>query len=110
MAGYDDDVRFAHVLADAADDITARRFGAVDLRVETKPDLTPVTDADNAAEESLRNVLRRARARDAMLWEGVGRAGSGARGWGSEPVDATHNLLRRVPAWGARVGSSRGGS
>ena len=63
MAGYDDDLRFAHVLADAADDITARRFRAVDLRVETKPDLTPVTDADHAAEESLRNVLRRARPR-----------------------------------------------
>ena len=51
MAGYDDDLRFAHVLADAADDITARRFRALDLRVEAKPDLTPVTDADHACEE-----------------------------------------------------------
>ena len=31
MAGYDDDLRFAHVLADAADDITIRRFRALDL-------------------------------------------------------------------------------
>ena len=46
MAGYDDDLRFAHVLADSADDITTRRFRALDLRVEAKPDLTPVTDAD----------------------------------------------------------------
>ena len=67
MAGYDDDLRFAHVLADAADDITSRRFRALDLRVEAKPDLTPVTDADHACEESLRNVLRRARPRDAVL-------------------------------------------
>ena len=51
MAGYDDDLRLAHVLADAADDITMRRFRALDLKVETKPDLTPVTDADQAAEE-----------------------------------------------------------
>ena len=51
MAGYNDDLRFAHVLADAADDITTRRFRALDLRVEAKPDLTPVTDADHAAEE-----------------------------------------------------------
>ena len=43
MAGFDDDLRFAHVLADAADDITMRRFRALDLRVEAKPDLTPVT-------------------------------------------------------------------
>ena len=48
---YDDDLRFAHVLADAADDITSRRFRALDLRVEAKPDLTPVTDADRACEQ-----------------------------------------------------------
>ena len=60
---WSDDLRFAHVLADAADDITMRRFRALDLRVESKPDLTPVTDADLAAEESLRNVLSRARPR-----------------------------------------------
>ena len=59
VARYDDDLRFAHVLADNADDITTRRFRALDLRVDTKPDLTPVSDADQAAEESLRNVLRR---------------------------------------------------
>ena len=87
MAGYDDDLRFAHVLADAADDITARRFRAADLRVEIKPDLTPVTDADHATEESLRNVLRRARPRDAMLGEerprsaaAGGRLAAAARG------------------------------
>jgi histidinol-phosphatase len=103
MAGYDDDLRFAHVLADAADDITARRFRAVDLRVETKPDLTPVTDADHAAEESLRNVLRRARPRDAMLGEEFGRTGSGARCWVIDPIDATKNYVRGVPVWATLV-------
>ena len=78
MAGYDDDLRFAHVLADAADDITMRRFRAVDLRVESKPDLTPVTDADLATEESLRNVLSRARPRDAMLGDRTTEASRGA--------------------------------
>jgi histidinol-phosphatase len=67
VARYDDDLRFAHVLADNADDITTRRFRALDLRVDTKPDLTPVSDADHAAEDSLRNVLRRSRPRDAVL-------------------------------------------
>src|SRR5215472_3746418 len=32
VASYDDDLRFAHVLADAADDITTKRFRALDLR------------------------------------------------------------------------------
>ena len=89
MVRYDDDLRFAHVLADAADDITTRRFRALDLRVETKPDLTPVSDADQAAEESLRNVLRRARPRDAVLGEEFGRSGFGPRCWVLGPIDGT---------------------
>ena len=104
MAGYDDDLRFAHVLADAADDITTRRFRALDLRVEAKPDLTPVTDADHAAEESLRNVLRRARPRDAVLGEEFGRAGTGPRCWVIDPIDATKNFVRGVPVWATLVG------
>ena len=94
MARYDDDLRFAHVLADAADDITMRRFRALDLRVETKPDLTPVTDADQATEESLRNVLRRARPRDAVLGEELGRSGYGPRCWVLDPIDGTKNYIR----------------
>ena len=104
MAGYDDDMRFAHVLADAADDITARRFRALDLRVEAKPDLTPVTDADRATEESLRNVLRRARPRDAVLGEEFGRAGAGLRCWVIDPIDATMNYVRGVPVWATLIG------
>jgi histidinol-phosphatase len=101
---YDDDLRFAHVLADAADDITTRRFRALDLRVETKPDLTPVTDADRAAEESLRNVLRRARPRDAVLGEELGRSGFGPRCWVLDPIDGTKNYIRGVPVWATLVG------
>jgi len=101
---YDDDLRFAHVLADAADDITTRRFRALDLRVETKPDLTPVSDADHATEESLRNVLRRARPRDAVLGEEFGRSGSGPRCWVLDPIDATKNYVRGVPVWATLIG------
>jgi histidinol-phosphatase len=104
MAGYDDDLRFAHVLADAADDITTRRFRALDLRVEAKPDLTPVTDADHATEESLRNLLKRARPRDAVLGEEFGRAGAGPRCWVIDPIDATKNYVRGVPVWATLIG------
>src|SRR5580692_2255449 len=101
-ARYDDDLRFAHVLADAADDITTRRFRALDLRVETKPDLTPVSDADQAAEESLRNVLRRARPRDAVLGEEFGRSGVGPRCWVLDPIDGRRTTCaasRSGPRW-----------
>jgi fructose-1,6-bisphosphatase/inositol monophosphatase family enzyme len=101
---YDDDLRFAHVLADAADDITTRRFRALNLEVETKPDLTPVTDADRAAEDSLRNVLRRSRPRDAVLGEEFGRAGHGPRCWVIDPIDGTKNFVRGVPVWATLIG------
>ena len=104
MAGYDDDLRFAHVLADAADDITMRRFRALDLRVESKPDLTPVTDADLAAEESLRHVLSRARPRDAVLGEESGKTGVGKRCWVLDPIDGTKNFVRGVPVWATLIG------
>jgi len=104
MTGYDDDLRFAHVLADAADDITMRRFRALDLRVESKPDLTPVTDADLATEESLRHVLSRARPRDAVLGEESGKTGVGKRCWVLDPIDGTKNYVRGVPVWATLIG------
>ena len=104
MAGFDDDLRFAHVLADAADDITMRRFRALDLRVESKPDLTPVSDADLAAEESLRHVLSRARPRDAVLGEESGMTGVGNRCWVLDPIDGTKNYVRGVPVWATLIG------
>lgn len=60
-SSYNDDLRLAHVLADSVDDQTMSRFKALDLQIETKPDLTPVTDADKAAEESIRGQLSRSR-------------------------------------------------
>jgi histidinol-phosphatase len=104
VASYDDDLRFAHVLADAADDITTKRYRALDLRVETKPDLTPVTDADQATEDSLRNILRRSRPRDAVLGEESGQTGIGPRRWVLDPIDATKNYVRGVPVWATLIG------
>ena len=68
---HTDDLRLAHVLADDADSLTQSRFKALDLHVMSKPDLTPVTDADRAVEESIRRTLSRVRSRDAgrrLLW------------------------------------------
>ena len=51
------DLDLALSLADRADVITMARFGALDLHVEEKPDLTPVSDADVAVETELRTIL-----------------------------------------------------
>ncbi|MEU8822677.1 histidinol-phosphatase [Streptomyces sp. NPDC048636] len=103
MPDYHDDLRLAQVLADAADATTMERFKALDLQVETKPDMTPVTEADKAAEELIRGHLRRARPRDAVLGEEFGSEGSGPRRWVIDPIDGTKNYVRGVPVWATLI-------
>jgi histidinol-phosphatase len=103
MSDYHDDLRLAHVLADTADAATMDRFKALDLRVETKPDMTPVSEADKAAEELIRGSLRRARPRDAILGEEFGVEGTGPRRWVVDPIDGTKNYVRGVPVWATLI-------
>src|SRR5918999_930053 len=104
MAGYADDLSLAHVLADTADSISMARFRALDLHVEAKPDLTPVSDADTAVERALRSTLARTRPRDGVLGEEFGvsepAAGPGTRQWVIDPIDGTKNFVRGVPVVG----------
>lgn len=103
MPGYDDDLRLAHVLADNADAVTMGRFRAVDLRVDTKPDLTPVTDADRRVEETIRGTLKRSRPRDAVTGEEFEDTGHGPRRWVLDPIDGTKNFVRGVPVWATLI-------
>ena len=100
---YTDDLRLAHILADAVDRLTMRRFKAQDLAVDTKPDLTPVTDADREAEQLIRAQLGRTRNRDAVIGEEYGATGSGARQWVVDPIDGTKNFVRGVPVWATLI-------
>jgi histidinol-phosphatase len=97
------DLDLALTLADAADDITRARFGAGDLVVDTKPDLTPVSDADRAVERRLRGVLARARPDDAVCGEEYGAEGSAPRRWVIDPIDGTKNFVRGVPVWATLI-------
>src|SRR4051794_14836263 len=98
-AVHDDDLRLAHVIADMVDALTTSRFQAADLGVETKPDLTPVSDADKAAEDLVRTQLRRTRTRDAVVGEEFAPTGHGSRQWVVDPIDGTKNFVRGVPVW-----------
>ena len=100
---YTDDLRLAHVLADDADSLSVDRFQSLDLQVDTKPDLTPVTDADRAVEEGIRRALSRARPRDAVLGEEQGATGSSSRRWVVDPIDGTKNFVRGVPVWATLI-------
>jgi len=101
--GYDDDLRLAHVIADQVDSLTLSRFKALDLVVETKPDLTPVSDADRAAEELVRSQLSRTRPRDAVHGEELPDTGHGPRRWVVDPIDGTKNFVRGVPVWATLI-------
>jgi len=105
MAGYADDLALAHFLADTADAISMARFRALDLRVESKPDLTPVSDADTAVEKAIRGTLARARPRDGVLGEEYGMSAPtrGSRHWVIDPIDGTKNFVRGVPIWGTLI-------
>ena len=99
-----DDLTFALALADRADALTLARFGAQDLRVDTKPDLTPVTDADRAVESELRAELGRGRPGDSVLGEEFGGPTTfSGRQWIVDPIDGTKNFVRGVPVWASLI-------
>lgn len=100
---YDDDLRLAHVIADQVDGQTMSRFQALDLKVETKPDLSPVSDADRSAEEIVRAQLKRTRPRDSVLGEEYGSEGHSSRRWIIDPIDGTKNFVRGVPVWATLI-------
>ncbi len=99
MTDLADDLDLALALADAADAVTMSRFRALDLQVDAKPDLTPVTDADRAAEVRVRELLAHARPGDAVHGEEFADTGAGPRRWVLDPIDGTKNFVRGVPVW-----------
>ena len=104
------DLDLALALADVSDVITMDRFLAEDLVVDTKPDLTPVTEADRAVEEAIRERLAELHPGDAILGEEFGQseAGSGTRRWIVDPIDGTKNYVRGVPVWATLLALQEG--
>ena len=99
-----EDLALAHRLADAADAITLSRYQAIDLSVTTKPDNTPVTDADKSAEDAIRALLHAHRPDDGIVGEEFGNVGiEKSRYWVIDPIDGTKNFLRGVPTWATLI-------
>jgi histidinol-phosphatase len=104
MSSEADDLKLALQIADEADSLTMARFGAVDLVVETKPDMTPATDADLDVESMVRRRLRDERPDDAVLGEEFGgTAVFSGRQWVVDPIDGTKNFVRGVPIWATLI-------
>ena len=99
-----DDLALAHALADLSDAISLDRYQAQDLVVTTKPDNTPVTDADRAVETAIREALATHRQTDGLVGEEFGSdKGTSGRYWVIDPIDGTKNFMRGVPTWATLI-------
>jgi histidinol-phosphatase len=99
-----DDLALAHALADLADAISLDRYQAQDLVIATKPDNTPVTDADRAVETAIREALATHRNTDGLVGEEFGSdKGTSGRYWVIDPIDGTKNFIRGVPTWATLI-------
>jgi histidinol-phosphatase len=103
------DLAFALELADLADAITTERFQADDLAVETKPDLSPVTEADRAVEQVLRKRIGEERPGHSVVGEEFGADEKGSARWILDPIDGTKNYVRGLPVWATLIALERDG-
>jgi histidinol-phosphatase len=106
---HSDDLAIALRLADAADEITMSRFLASDLVVDRKPDRSPVTDADTAVEDTVREILAELRPSDDIMGEERGGSVGDGRTWVLDPIDGTKNFLRGNPVWATLIALVDGG-
>ena len=107
-AAMNPDLRLALDLADAADAITLRHFQSATLAVRTKVDMTPVSEADEAVERALREILGRERPEDGIVGEEFGTSGTARRRWILDPIDATKNYVRGIPVYATLIGLVEG--
>jgi histidinol-phosphatase len=106
---YSEELAFALTLADTADRISLARYLALDLQITTKPDNTPVTDADKAVERAIIEAINSAYPSDGIVGEEFGSSdssdssGGKDRYWVIDPIDGTKNFLRGVPTWATLI-------
>jgi histidinol-phosphatase len=98
------DLELALEMAAVADQLAMSRYRALDLSIETKPDFTPVTEADRAVETKLRELLDSNRPADGVIGEEFPNTNeSASRTWIIDPIDATKNYVRGVPVWATLI-------
>lgn len=73
------------------------------VSVETKPDLTPVTAADRAAEDEIIAIIRASFPDHAILGEEGGARGDGEVRWIVDPIDGTRGFARGGTMWGPMI-------
>ena len=90
---------FLTQLADRADALATRWFGASGLRVEAKADQSPVTEADQAIETMARALVQERHPELGVLGEEQGSVGPGGSRLIIDPIDGTRNFVRGIPVF-----------
>lgn len=104
------DLELALELAVIADGLSTSKYRSLDLKIETKPDLTPVTEADKAVEKAIRDLLTQKRPDDGVIGEEFPNTNeSASRTWIIDPIDATKNYVRGVPVWATLIALAEDG-
>ncbi len=97
------DIALAHRLADAAAAAIRPHFRS-GLAAERKSDASPVTEADRAAEEAMRRILKAEVPRDTVIGEEFGSTnGDSGRSWVLDPIDGTVSFLGGRPIFGTLI-------
>jgi histidinol-phosphatase len=96
---FERELAFAHDTADRAAEI-GLDFFRNGFEVMTKPDSSPVTEADLAIEAMVRERIADAFPGDAVLGEEQGGADLGGRTWILDPIDSTKNFALGIQIWG----------
>jgi histidinol-phosphatase len=95
---YEEELAFANHLADRAGEMALSYFRH-DPQVTWKPDASPVTEADIAVEEMIREELGRRFPDDAIRGEEGGVEGASDRMWIVDPIDGTRNYAAGIQLW-----------
>lgn len=90
--------------------LALRYFRSARLKVERKPDSSPVTAADRLIEERLRKSFAGAFPGERIVGEEMGGLNQkGSSYWTIDPIDGTRAFSRGLPSWGIMVGKVESG-
>ncbi|MCH8930981.1 MAG: inositol-phosphate phosphatase [Proteobacteria bacterium] len=95
----------ARLAADAAAEIISGYYGRA-LEIKTKPDRTPVTEADTAAEQAIRRIIGERYPDHGFYGEETGRSGAGDFLWLVDPLDGTKSFIRNYPFFSTQIALS----
>ena len=94
-------IPFLAAIADEADAIALHHFQRASLRVDIKPDATPVSEADKAIEAATRRLAAARHPELGILGEEEGETGSRDARLILDPIDGTRNFIRGIPVFGS---------